>query len=127
MGIVQLVIKPLFHLGLDILVFVHLKDTKTTKFTNYVLSMIDLNLPNGSIYFNYFPNFSMNLNEPIILSSQTLNIKTKNMNFIEEAQTIVIIYMIYYKIITIQLNLIVVNNEILLLQYNPRNTQSFCS
>lgn len=127
MGIVQLVIKPLFHLGLDILVFVYLRDTKTTKFTNYVLSMIDLNIANGSIYFNYFPNFSLNLNEPIILSSQTLNIKTKNMNFIEEAQTIVIIYRIYYKIITIQLNLIVVNNEILLLQYNPRNTQSFCS
>ena len=127
MGIVQLVIKPLFHLGLDILVFVYLRDTKTTKFTNYVLSMINLNLANGSIYFNYFPKFSMNLNEPIILSSQTLNIKTKNTNFIEEAQTIVIIYRIYYKIITIQLNLIVVNNEILLLQYNPRNTQSFCS
>ena len=127
MGIVQLVIKPLFHLGLDILVFVYLRDTKTTKFTNYVLSMINLNLANGSIYFNYFPKFSMNLNEPIILSSQTLNIKTKNTNFIEEAQTIVIIYRIYYKIITIQLNLIVVNNEILLLQYNPRNTQSVCS
>ena len=127
MGIVQLVIKPLFHLGLDILVFVYLRDTKTIKFTNYVLSIINLNLANGSIYFNYFPKFSMNLNEPIILSSQTLNIKTKNTNFIEEAQTIVIIYRIYYKIITIQLNLIVVNNEILLLQYNPRNTQSFCS
>ena len=81
-------------------------------------------VPFISTVFQILP---MNLNEPIILSSQTLNIKTKNMNFIEEAQTIVIIYRIYYKIITIQLNPIVVNNEILLLQYNPRNTQSFCS
>ena len=51
-----------------------------------------------------FPYFSMNINDPSILSSLTSNIKTKNMNFVEKAQTIAIIYRIYYKVITIQLN-----------------------
>ena len=66
--------------------------------------MIDSNLANGSVYFNCFPNFSMNINDPSILSSLTLNIKTKNMNFVEESQTITIIYRIYYKGMTTQLN-----------------------
>ena len=38
--LVQIVIKPLFHLGLDILVFVYLRDVRSTKFINYILSMI---------------------------------------------------------------------------------------
>lgn len=39
-----------------------------------------------------FSNFSINLNDPSILSSLNLNIRTKNMNFVQQAQTIVIIY-----------------------------------
>ena len=70
----------------------------------------------------------MNINDPSILSSLTLNITTKNMNFVE-AQTIAIIYRIYYKIMTIQLNLRVVcqsvKEETLSLQYNPNNTETF--
>ena len=51
------------------------------------------------------------------------------MNFVEEAQAITIIYRIYYKVITTQLNPRVecqfVKDKILLLQYNPNNTQAF--
>ena len=61
-------------------------------------------LANGPIYFNCYPSFSMNRNNPIILSNLTLNIKMKNMNFVEEAQIIAIIYKIYYKVMTTQLN-----------------------
>ena len=66
--------------------------------------MIDSNLANGPIYFNRYPSFSMNRNNPIILSNLTLNIKMKNITFVEEAQTIAIIYKIYYKVMTTQLN-----------------------
>ena len=66
--------------------------------------MIDFNLTNGSIYFNCNPNFSINIHDPNILSSLTLNIRTKNMNFVEHAQTIAIVYRIYYKVVTTQLN-----------------------
>ena len=79
-GLVQVAIKPLFRLGLDIPVFVCLRDVRSTKFTDSILNMIDSNLANGLVYFNCFPNFSMNINDPSILSSLTLNIKTKNMN-----------------------------------------------
>ena len=109
--------------------FVCLRDAKSIKFTDSILSMIDSNLVNGPVYFNCFPNFSMNINDPGILSSLTSNIKTKNMNFVEEAQTIIIIYRIYYKVMTTQLNPRVicqsVKDETLLLQYNPNNTQAF--
>ena len=69
----------------------------------------------------------MNINDPSILSSLTLNIKTKNMNFVKESQTIAIIYRIYHKVMTTQLNPRAVcqsvKDETLLLQYNPNNTQ----
>ena len=91
----------------DVELSLDLRDVRSTKFNDFVLIMIDSNLANGPVYFNYFPKFSMNINDPSILSSLTLNITTKNMNFVE-AQTIAIIYRIYYKIMTIQLNLRVV-------------------
>ena len=47
--------------------------------------MIDSNLENGPIYFNCYPSFFMNINDPSFLSSLTLNSKTKNINFVEEA------------------------------------------
>ena len=40
-GLVQIAIKPLFHLGLDILVYDCPRDAKATQFSDYVLSMID--------------------------------------------------------------------------------------
>ena len=76
-GLVQVAIKPLFRLGLDIPIFVCLRDGRSTRFTDSIFSMIDSNLANGPVYFNYFPNFSMNINDPSILSSLNLNIKTK--------------------------------------------------
>ena len=71
-GLVQVAIKPLFRLGLDIPVFTCLRDARSINFTDSILSMIDSNLANGPIYFNCFPNFSMNINDPSILSSLTL-------------------------------------------------------
>ena len=58
-GLVQVAIKPLFHLGLDILMFVCLRNVRATKFFYHVLSMIDTNLANSCVYFNCLPNFSM--------------------------------------------------------------------
>ena len=55
LGLVQVAIKPLFRLDLDILVFVYLRDARSTKFIDSILSMIDSNLANGPIYFNCFP------------------------------------------------------------------------
>ena len=91
--------------------------------------MIDCNLSNGLVSFKFYPKFSMNIRDPSILSSLTLNIKTKNMNFLEHAQTIAIVYRIYYKVMTTQLNPTTacqsVKKETLLLQYNPQSTQAF--
>ena len=80
--------------------FVYLRDARATKFTDFVFRIIDSNLANGHVYFNCYPKFSMNIHDPSILSGLSLNIKMKNMNFIEEAQTIAIIYKIYYKVMT---------------------------
>ena len=49
-GLVQVAIKPLFCLGLDILVFVCLRYAKSTKFIDFVLSIIDSNLANDHLF-----------------------------------------------------------------------------
>ena len=71
----------------------------------------------------------MNIHDPSILSSLTLNVKTKNMNFVEHAQTMAIVYRIYYKVMTTQLNPRAVcqsvKDETLLFQYKPRSTRAF--
>ena len=123
-GLVQIVIRPFFRLSLDIPVFACLRDTRAIQFSNSILSMIDSNPTNGPFYFNCYPNFSMNINYPSILTRLTLNTKTNNMNFVEHAQTIVIVYIIYYKVMTTQLNPRAicqsVKGETLLLEYNPQ-------
>ena len=53
--LVQVAIKPLFRLGLDIPVFVCLRDARSIKFIDSIISMIDSNLGNGPVYFNCFP------------------------------------------------------------------------
>ena len=50
-GLVQVAIKPLFRLGLDIPIFVCLRDGRSTRFTDSILSMIDSNLTNGPCLF----------------------------------------------------------------------------
>ena len=50
-GLLQVAIKPLFRLGLDIRVFVCLRDARSIKFIDSIISMIDSNLANGPCLF----------------------------------------------------------------------------
>ncbi|KAG5631412.1 hypothetical protein H5410_003129, partial [Solanum commersonii] len=60
-GLVQVAVKALFRKGLDI-----------PEFLRVTLRW--------AVYFNCYPNFSVDINDPNVMDSLTLNVKTKNLN-----------------------------------------------
>ena len=74
-GLVQVAVKPLFKLGLDIPVHISLRDKRHEDFSNSLLGMIQSNSENELIYFNCYPNFALSLNDPHILSALMLDLE----------------------------------------------------
>ncbi|PHT26901.1 hypothetical protein CQW23_33494 [Capsicum baccatum] len=97
-GLVQVAIKPLFRQGLDIPVCAILRDARLLNFDDSLLGVIQSNLADGPVYFNCYPNFSVDINDPNIMDVLTLNVKTKNMNSKENTREIAIIYRVYYRL-----------------------------
>ncbi|KAH0665126.1 hypothetical protein KY285_026332 [Solanum tuberosum] len=56
------------------------------------------NLADGPVYFNCYPNFSVDINDPNVIDSLTLNVKTKNLNSKINTREIAIIYRVYYRL-----------------------------
>ena len=56
---VQVAIKPLFGLGLDITIFLSLRNARHLDFYNLIRALAKSNIANGPIYLNCYPNFSV--------------------------------------------------------------------
>ena len=97
-GLVQVAIKPLFRQGLDIPVCAILRDARLLNFDDSLLGVIQSNLADGPVYFNCYPNFLVDINDPNIMDVLTLNVKTKNMNSKDNTREIAIIYRVYYRL-----------------------------
>ena len=61
--------------------------------------MVESSIFQRPIYFNYYPNFTVSLTDETILQTLELDIKTSYYNMLEDAQPLVILYRIYYKLI----------------------------
>ncbi|KAG5606712.1 hypothetical protein H5410_028204, partial [Solanum commersonii] len=97
-GLVQVAVKPLFRKGLDIPVCVLLRDDHFLNFDDSLLGVLQSNLAAGPVYFNCYPNFSVDINDPNVMDSLTLNVKTKNLNSKANTREIEIIYRVYYRL-----------------------------
>ncbi|KAG5571278.1 hypothetical protein H5410_061044 [Solanum commersonii] len=97
-GLVQVVSKPLFRKGLAIPVCVLLQDDRFLNFYDSLLGVLQSNLVDGPIYFNCYPNFFVDNNDPNVIDSLTLNIKSKNFTSKANTREIVIIYRVYYRL-----------------------------
>ncbi len=60
--------------------------------------MVELSLFQWPIYFNCYPNFAVSLTDEIVLQILELDIETSGYNMLEGAQSLVIVYKIYYKL-----------------------------
>lgn len=104
-SLVQVTVKPLFKKGLDIPVCALLRDAHLLNFNDSLLGIIQSNLADGLVYFNYYPNFSVVINSPNIMDILNLNVKTKNMNSKVNTREIAVINRGYYRLISITLAL----------------------
>lgn len=73
-GAVQIVLRPMFRLGLGTHVLTFLRDKRHKDFTNFLLGIIDSNLADGPAYFNCYPNFTMALDDMHFFTVLTLDI-----------------------------------------------------
>ncbi|KAK4728986.1 hypothetical protein R3W88_021974 [Solanum pinnatisectum] len=97
-GLVQVAVKPLFRKGLDIPVCVILRDGRFLNFDDSLVGVLQSNLADGPVCFNCYPNFSLDISDPNVMDSLTLNVKTKNLNNKINTREIAIIYRVYYRL-----------------------------
>ena len=97
-GLIQVAVKPLYRLGLDVPICLLLRDNRLLNFDDSLLAVLQSNLANGPVYFNCYPNYSIDINDQNIIDTLTLNVKTKNMNSKANTREIAIIYRVYYRL-----------------------------
>ncbi|CAL8162049.1 unnamed protein product [Prunus armeniaca] len=110
-GLVQVVVKPLTRLGLQASILLCLRDARFTEFNDSVLGMIESSLCNGPVHFDCYPNFTVSLNDPHILKTLTLNIKTSGYNVLPGTQPLALVYRIYYKVTGTNMNFQALNKS----------------
>jgi hypothetical protein len=97
-GLVQVAVKPLTRQGLNTSVFLGLRDGRFKIYQDALLGMVESSLYNGPIYFDCYPNFAISLKDKTVLQALELDIETSGYNMYEDAQPLVIVYRIYYKL-----------------------------
>lgn len=126
-GLVQIAIKPLTRIGLDVPTLVILRDARHLNFQNSLLAMAESNICNGPIYFNCYPNFTISLFDKNILDTLTLVIKTKNLEIKQGTDPIVVIYRVLYKTMTTTVEprskLISPKDETIIFEANTQNSR----
>ena len=103
-GLVQVAVKPLTQNGINVFVLLCPHKARLTDYSTSILGIIESNLHNGPIHFDYFPNFTLSLSDKYLLKALTLNIKTSGYEMLEGSQPLALIYRIYYKCIRTNLN-----------------------
>ncbi len=102
-GLVQIALKPLTRNGLNTSVIIALRDQRHNKFSDSLLGIVESSLCDGPIFFNCHPNFTVSLKDPHIMKTLTANIMTSGFDMLEGSQNLALVYRIYYKVMTTQI------------------------
>lgn len=94
-GIIQVSFKPLLCKGLNIPICLILRDARLLNFDDSLLGILESNLSNGPVYFNHYPNFSIDIDNPNVIDTLTPNVKKKNMKSKIDTREIVLIHRVY--------------------------------
>ena len=73
-GCVQVAIKPLIDMGIDVVVLMCLGDIRHNKFEDSLIGTVEKSLGQGLVYFNCYPNKTVSLMDKNIFDSLFLNI-----------------------------------------------------
>ena len=100
LGLIQIAIKPLARKGIDTLVFIALRDDRLKTYKDSIIAIIQTNICNGPVYFNCSPNFNVDITDPRVTQTLTLDVKLLNDNFKQFSKNFAIIYRVHYRLLT---------------------------
>ena len=104
-GAIQVAAKPLTRLGLDKPICICLRDARHNQFQDSLLGLMQANTSYGPVYFTCYPNLELDcMNDKSIHKALTLNIQTQNYDMDPRSRNILIVYKIYYKVMTSVVN-----------------------
>ena len=104
-GAIQVAAKPLTRLGLDKPICICLRDARHNQFQDSLLGLMQANTFYGPVYFTCYPNLELDcMNDKSIHKALTLNIQTQNYDMDPRSRNILIVYRIYYKVMTSVVN-----------------------
>ena len=126
-GAIQVATKPLTRLGLDKPICICLRDARHNQFQDSLLGLMQTNTSFGPVYFTYYPNLELDcMNDQSIHKALTLNIQTQNYDMDHRSRNILIIYRVYYKVMTSVVNpnclLSSPKDQTLIWQVNKKNS-----
>ena len=106
-----------------------LRDARILNVNDSLLGILESNLAQGPVYFNCYLNYSVEIEDPNILDTMTLNVKTKNMNRKLGTKDLAVIYRVYYKLIKTTIALKAINSSpkvvTVLMESNQEHSTTF--
>jgi len=97
-GCVQVAIKPLIDMSIDLAVLMCLRYIRHNKFEDSLIGTVETSLGQGSVYFNCYPNKTVSLMDRNIFDSLFLNIHFHGLHMKEWSTLAALIYRIQYKV-----------------------------
>ncbi|KAK9150354.1 hypothetical protein Syun_008663 [Stephania yunnanensis] len=95
LGLIQVAIKPLTTFGLNT---VSVRDKRRLEFQDSLLGIIEGSLSEGPLYFDCFPNFTIDLHNDHAYKAVVLGIYTKGFKMSGMIYNVAIVYRFYYKL-----------------------------
>ncbi|KAK9668629.1 hypothetical protein RND81_13G073100 [Saponaria officinalis] len=88
-GLVQVPVKPLVHKGIHCPIY---------------MAVVQTNVCNGPVYFNCFPDYTVDLSYPLIQESLILDLHVSENKFKEFAKFFAIVFRIYFRLMSSTVN-----------------------
>ncbi|TYK14246.1 hypothetical protein E5676_scaffold1121G00300 [Cucumis melo var. makuwa] len=97
-GCVQVALKPLFREGLDVPVYLALRDKRHLRFTPSLLGIVQSNLEQGPVYFNCKPGLTVSLQDKNIMDILSLDVHSQGLEPKDVSLPFAVSYRIYFKL-----------------------------
>ncbi|KAK9697928.1 hypothetical protein RND81_08G070300 [Saponaria officinalis] len=103
-GLVQVAVKSLVHKGIDCPIYMALRDNRLKTYKDSLIAVVQTNVCNGPVYFNCFPDYTVDLSDPLIQEYLILDLHVSGNKFKEFAKNFAIVFRIYFRLMSSTVN-----------------------
>ena len=102
-SLVQVAIKTLLKKCINTPIYMALRDKRLKKYKSSLLAVIQTNACKGPIFFNCYPNFTVDLTCPVTIEALKLDIHIQADEF-HDIKNFLIIFRVYFRLMSTNLN-----------------------